>query len=81
MKWGDFITLCKELRRIKGLYLSLSLSTYIYIVYVITYAQQKIYVTFQIVYAYALCIIHTHPANSSVYWKQKHNSGSQEAYW
>jgi len=20
MKWGDFITLCKELRRIKGLY-------------------------------------------------------------
>lgn len=27
MKWGDFITLCKELRRIKGsLFLSLSLS-------------------------------------------------------
>ena len=25
MKWGDFITLCKELRRIKGLSLSLSL--------------------------------------------------------
>ncbi|VFQ60504.1 unnamed protein product [Cuscuta campestris] len=24
MKWGDFITLCKELRRIKGLSLSLS---------------------------------------------------------
>lgn len=22
MKWGDFITLCKELRRIKGLYIS-----------------------------------------------------------
>ncbi|XVF81469.1 hypothetical protein PTKIN_Ptkin15bG0157600 [Pterospermum kingtungense] len=25
MKWGDFITLCKELRRIKGLSLSLPL--------------------------------------------------------
>ncbi|ESR61003.1 hypothetical protein CICLE_v10017178mg [Citrus x clementina] len=25
MKWGDFITLCKELRRIKGCPLSLSL--------------------------------------------------------
>jgi hypothetical protein len=24
MKWGDFITLCKELRRIKGLYNSVS---------------------------------------------------------
>lgn len=28
MKWGDFITLCKELRRIKGL--SLSLSPFVY---------------------------------------------------
>ncbi|KAF8391661.1 hypothetical protein HHK36_023968 [Tetracentron sinense] len=43
MKWGDFITLCKELRRIKCS-LSLSLSLYIYI-YIYIISAKEIFVS------------------------------------